>query len=98
MIRITVGHQSRQEIRLRIDGDLSGDNVGVLQRVGEQARRDAGRLVLDLIDLRTIDTAGLTLLLSWAGPRLDLHRVPAFIATLLTQHGRGADLPGPDPT
>ena len=86
MIRITVAQHSRHEIHLRIDGELAGGDVEVLQRVGDQAWRAADRLVLDLVDLRGIDAAGLTLLAAWDGPRLRLTRVPAYIATLLAQH------------
>lgn len=87
-------HQTPQEVRLKIAGALSSAQVGVLQEEGDRALERAERLALDLAEVKSIDAAGLALLLKWAGPALELHRVPPFIATLLYQQGLDVREPG----
>lgn len=87
MIRITVVSQTEKEVRLKVEGWVSGENVALLAAEGDRHLREAGRLVLDLEGVKFIDRAGIQLLQRWSGQRLVLRQASSFIQALLEAHG-----------
>jgi anti-anti-sigma regulatory factor len=62
-MKITVVESSSKEVRLRVEGRLTGRWVEELRRTCDlQALRDGIRLTLDLADVSFADSAGIELL------------------------------------
>lgn len=87
MIRLTVISQSGEETILKVEGQVSGSNVVLLEEEGTRLFRETQRLVLDLTDVRFIDREGLAVLKRWAGDRLVLRGASLFLRTRLREHG-----------
>ena len=87
MIRLTVISQSGEETILKVEGQVSGSNVALLEEEGTRLFRETQRLVLDLTDVRFIDREGLAVLKRWAGDRLVLRGASLFLRTRLREHG-----------
>lgn len=87
MLRITVVEQSREEVVLKIEGWVSGEEVDLLEQEGARYLQQAERLVLDLRGVRYIDEAGMALLQRWSGERVVLRDGSPFVRTLLEAYG-----------
>ena len=87
MLRITVVSQTREEVVLKIEGWVSGEDVDLLDQEGTRCMEESERLVLDLADVRFIDDAGIALLQRWSGERLMLRGASPFLRVLLSTHG-----------
>jgi len=63
MLRITIVESSREAVRLRVEGRVTGGWVEELRRACElHALCDEVRLTLDLADVSFVDSAGVELL------------------------------------
>lgn len=91
MMRLIVESQTEQAVVLALHGQIAGEAVGLLAREGTRYRQTGACLVLKLDGIDFIDTAGLTLLCGWAGPRLRLHGGSPFLQALLAATGLEAD-------
>ena len=89
MLRITVAKQTREEVVLKVEGWVSGEEVGVLEQEGAHWLQQVGCLVLDMTEVRFIDDAGLALLKRWSGDRLVVRGGSPFVRSLLETHGLG---------
>lgn len=90
MIRIDVVTETREEVVLKVEGWLSGEDVALLESEGERCFEQQGRrLVLDLPGIRLIDEAGIRLLRRWSGEKLALRGASPFVQALLETHGLG---------
>ena len=87
MLRLTIVSQGVEEVVLKVDGWLAGENVGLLEREGMCHLQEAKRLVLDLKGVRFIDQAGIALLQRWSGERLVLRGGSSFVRMLLKDRG-----------
>ena len=87
MVRLTVVSQTHQETVLKVEGWISGGNVGILEQEGERLFGETQCLVLDLDGVQFIDREGMGLLKRWRGDRLRLRGGSIFVCTLLEQHG-----------
>ena len=86
MLRITVAKQTRKEVVLKVEGWVSGEEVGVLEQEGARWIQQVGRLVLDLTEVRFIDDTGIALLKRWWGNGLVLRGGSPFVRSLLETH------------
>ena len=87
MVRLTVVSQTPEEARRKIEGWVSGVDVGVLEEEGTRLLGETRRLILDLSGVRYMDREGLSLLERWSGDRLMLCGTSTFLHTLLEKHG-----------
>ena len=88
MLRLTLMTQGSTEVIVAIDGWITGDDVGLLEREGERWLQEGSHLVLDLNEVRFIDQAGIELFKRWsATEKLVLHGGALFIQSLLQAHG-----------
>ena len=87
MLRLTIVSQSAEEVVLKVDGWLAGENVALLEREGMGHLQKAHCLVLDLKGVKFIDQTGIALLQQWSGTRLVLRHGSSFIKMLLKAHG-----------
>lgn len=85
MMRITLLSQSSDEVVLKVEGWVSGEDVDLLEQEGCRWLRQAGRLVLDLSGVKSIDTKGLALLKRWPDGQLTLRGESSFVRMLLRQ-------------
>jgi len=81
--------QTREEVVLKIERWVSGEDVNLLDQEGMRGMEEAERLVLDLTDVRFIDDAGIALLQRWSGERLVLRGASLFQRVLLGTRGLG---------
>lgn len=88
MLRITVAPQ-REEVILKVEGEVSGEDVALLEQEGARWLWKARRMVLDLTGVQFIDEAGIALLRRWSGERLALRGGSPFVRELLMTHGLG---------
>jgi len=87
MVRLTVISQTREEAALKVEGWVSGTDVGLLEEEGTRLLGESERLVLDLRGVRFIDREGLALLQRWSGERLVLRGASPFVHTRLAKYG-----------
>ena len=87
MVRLTVISQTKEEVVLKVEGWVSGENVALVEEEGTRLLQEAERLVLDLKGVKFIDREGIALLKRWSGDRLVLRGPSPFVCTLLEQHG-----------
>ena len=87
MLRIAVVSQTKEEVVLKIEGWICGEDVGLLEQEGQGWRQQHLKLVLDLSGVRFIDPAGLALLRSWSGKGFALRQASMFVGTLLQAQG-----------
>jgi ABC-type transporter Mla MlaB component len=87
MVRLTVISQTPEEARLKIEGWVSGADVGVLEEEGTRLLGETQRLILDLSGVRLMDREALSLLEHWSGDRLMLCGASTSLHTLLEKHG-----------
>jgi anti-anti-sigma regulatory factor len=84
MLRITVVESSRDTLRLRVEGRVTGGWVEELRRTCDlQALSDGIRLTLDLADVSYIDAAGIELLKELRVRCVILHSPSSFVAEQL---------------
>ena len=87
MLRLITVSQSQEEVVLKVDGWLAGENVDLLEQEGAPVLGQVRRLVLDLQGVRFIDEAGIALLQGWSSQGLVLQGGSVFIRALLETHG-----------
>ena len=87
MVRLTVISQTPEEARLKIEGWVSGADVGILEEEGTRLLGETQRLILDLSGVRLMDREALSLLEHWSGDRLMLCGASTSLHTLLERHG-----------
>jgi anti-anti-sigma regulatory factor len=87
MLRLVLQSSSDRQHRVALFGSLAGPEVNLLAEEGRRHLAEIPRLVLDLDGLRFIDAAGLGLLRSWAGSRVQLRGGSVFIRALLAAEG-----------
>lgn len=87
MLRLTVVSQTCEEVVLKVEGWVSGENVALLEEESTRLLREAERLVLDLDGVQFIDREGIALLKRWSGKRLELRGGSLFVRGLLEEHG-----------
>lgn len=87
MLRITVISQTKEDVVLKVEGQVSGKDVALLEQEGTRWLRDGRCLVLDLSGVRFINRAGIELLQHWSGERIVLRDGSQFIRELLATHG-----------
>ena len=87
MIRLTLVAQTPVEAVMKVEGWVSGAEVGVLEEDGTRLLQQCRRLVLDLDGVQFIDRAGLALLRRWSGERLELRGGSLFIRGWCERHG-----------
>ena len=85
MMRITLLSQSPDEVVLKVEGWVSGEDVDLLEQEGSRWLRQAGHLVLDLSGVKSIDSRGIALLKRWPGEQLALRGESSFVHMLLRQ-------------
>jgi ABC-type transporter Mla MlaB component len=83
MMRITTLSHSPDEVILKIEGWVSGEDVDLLKQEGEHWLQQAKRLVLDLSGVKSIDSRGVTLLQRWPEEQLILRGQSSFVRMLL---------------
>jgi anti-anti-sigma regulatory factor len=87
VIRITVVAQTEEEVVLKVEGWVSGENVALLAAEGDRHLRQVGRVVLDVVGVQFIDHAGIRLLQRWSGERLVLRGASPFVRVVLEAYG-----------
>ncbi len=87
MLRITEVSQAKKGVILKIEGELSGEDVALLKQEGTRHLHEAGCLTLDLTGVQSIDEAGIALLRRWSKERVTLRSESPFIRVLLKAHG-----------
>ena len=88
MLRLTLMAQGPTEAVVAVDGWITGEEVGLLEREGERWLQEVSHLVLDLNGVRFIDQTGIELLKRWsAAEKLALHGGALFVQSLLQAHG-----------
>ena len=87
MLRITLSASSPQEAVLKLEGQVAGMDVGLVDQEGQRLLQEAAHLVLDLDGVQFIDEAGVALLKQWVGPRLSLRGGSPFLQALLAGAG-----------
>ena len=86
MLHLQIKEKNKEAVVLAVDGDLKGDAVQILAKEGKDQLKDTKCLVLDLTGVQFIDSAGIDLLQSWSGARLELRGGSFFIKALLKAH------------
>lgn len=84
MLRITVISQTDKEVALKVEGWVSGPDVGLLGQEGDRWLQQVKHLTLDLSGIRFIDEAGVALLKRWSKEGVALRGTPMFVRELLT--------------
>ena len=88
MLRLTLIAKGSTEVIVAVDGWITGEEVGLLEREGERWLQEAPHLILDLNGVRFIDQTGIELLKRWcATEKLALNGGARFIQSLLQAHG-----------
>ena len=87
MLRITLVSQGDETTTLHLAGRVADDAVDILAAEGHRHLQDTQLLVLNLVEVKFIDEAGLALLQGWAGPRLVLRGASAYLSTVLAASG-----------
>ena len=87
MLRITVLSHTPEEVVLKVEGRLAGDNVPLLEQEVNRWRPQTAQVVLDLKGVRFIDRACMGLLHRWIIAGATLCNGSAFIRALLAANG-----------
>ena len=87
MLRISLAWQDREEIGLKVEGRLEGEEVALLAAEGEHWLEEGKGLVLELEGLRSVDAAGAALLLRWGEAGVTWRGASMFVQTLLRDYG-----------
>ena len=82
-MRITLVSQTQQQVVLKVEGWVSGENVDVLEQEGNRRLAEAERVVLDLSGVKSISPEGVALLLRWSQKHLLLRGESPFVHMLL---------------
>ena len=90
-MRISVLAQSRQQVKLKLEGWVSGEDVALLEREGGSWLQKAESLVVDMEEVRFIDGRGIALLERWTKEGVMLQGCSLFIRELLKTHGLGQE-------
>lgn len=80
MLKISDGGTSGPDVTLRLDGQVTGRWVKILQRSCDAALRGGARLTLDLSQVSFADAAGLALLRSLADRQVGIVSASPFMA------------------
>jgi ABC-type transporter Mla MlaB component len=83
MLRITSQPNGTDEMRLVLEGRLSGEMVPELRRVANECADAGRRIVLDLVGLKYADAAGLALLRKLIDASARVQRASSFVSALL---------------
>ena len=83
MLRITVMSQTDKEVALKVEGWVSGPDVGLLKQEGGRWLRQVKHLTLDLSGIRFIDEGGVALLKRWSKEGVALRGAPMFVRELM---------------
>ena len=83
MIRITVLKQNQEEVVLKVEGWLVGQDTKILEEEGTRWLTNTQRLILDTCDIRRIDQTGLALLKDWQSKGLAVNNASNTIKMLL---------------
>ena len=94
MLRITTVTHAPDRVVLKLEGWVSGTNVGFLEKEGTCCLQSGARLVLELSGVRFIDGKGLALLRGWSRSQLTLQGGSAFVRRLLEEQGLGTSSVG----
>lgn len=87
MLRISIKSRNEQEVVLKLEGRLSDEDVGLLEREGGRWLQQSDRLVLDMEGVQLVDRAAIALLKDWAKEGLALCGGTLFVRELLKSHG-----------
>lgn len=91
MLRLTLMAQTPQQAVLKVDGQITADQVPLLaEEIGRLGQQSAC-LVLVLDGVAHIDPEGLELLKQWPGPPLRLRGGSPFVRALLSIEGLALD-------
>jgi len=80
MLRISVTEAADEPVTLRLDGQVSGRWVKLLQRTCKAQLKKGARVILDLRNVSFADRDGIALLRSLADRRVEILNVLPFIA------------------
>ncbi len=83
MMRITTLSHSTDEVVLKVEGWISGEDVDLLEQESKHWLQQAKHLVLDLSGVKSIDSRGVTLLQRWPDEQLILRGQSSFVRMLL---------------
>ena len=86
MLKISV-ESSRQIVKVRLEGHISGPWVGALRTTCEAELTDSSKLIVDLADVSFVDRDGITLLATLAARHVLLLNRQPFVAELLKAAG-----------
>ena len=87
MLRITNLPQQDNRAEVRVEGRVTGADVGLLDHEIRARLEDAEHLTLDLSGLKYIDRGGLEMLRRWSAERLELSGYSPFLRSLLDTCG-----------
>jgi len=80
MLRITTTEATGEKVKFRIDGQIAGSSVKLLQNTCEAQLENEMKVAIDLKHVSFADREGITLLRSLAGRRVELLNVEPYIA------------------
>tara|TARA_B100000809_G_C15092854_1_gene513864 strand:- start:1213 stop:1506 length:294 start_codon:yes stop_codon:yes gene_type:complete len=92
MLRITPLLQTEEETVIRIEGQVTGADVVLVDQEIQARFEQTRRLILDLQGLKHIDREGLHMLKRWSAKALVLRGSSPFVRTLLDNHGLSGGL------
>lgn len=84
-MRISLLDDCPDEVVLKIEGWISGENVDLLEQEGNRWLREVGHIVFDLSGVKSIDSKGLALLNGWPADKVALRGESPFVHMLLHQ-------------
>ena len=93
MLKITRAVLSEKEITLRLDGQVSGQWVGLLRETAESALDEGVSLCMDLKNISFIDCEGIALMRNLIERGVRHANAPLFVAD---QIKKCTDAPGDD--
>ena len=85
MLRISVTEADGEPIKLRLDGQISGRWVELLQRMCEAQLKNGARVNLDLRNVSFVDRDGIALLRSLTHGQVEILNALPFIAKQITE-------------
>jgi hypothetical protein len=80
MLRITTTEAIGEKVKFRVDGQIAGPFVKLLQNTCESQMENGMKVAIDLKHVSFADREGITLLRSLAGRRVELLNAEPFIA------------------
>ncbi|HKQ96830.1 MAG TPA: hypothetical protein VJV75_03030 [Candidatus Polarisedimenticolia bacterium] len=92
MMRITLTRESRDTITLRLEGNLDGDSVGLLEREFESLLAGRAAICVDMTAIRFVDRLGTEALRRIGGAGVEIRCRPGVVASVLENEGIGITL------